>query len=148
MERIHSDPFSSRQPPALTVGRDCLPEKLKAAKHWDYPPGLRWIPRRWTSFCWGAPELVMGNQDERRVCQKTGDAGPAPIGERGSWQISRFPDAPRPWRWIPLYLAFTLKNGRHVRLGARWDDVDGYVTFPTAASRRYSGEKIEDTSTL
>jgi hypothetical protein len=119
-----------------------LPPNLRGKDHWDWPWPFKYIPRGWTAFKWGKPKMIWGNQEEVRA----GDA-PAPIGEPKSWQVSRFPDAPGPLKYLPLYLAFTLKNGRHVRLGARWDDVDDYVQFPTVASRVYKGGDSQDTST-
>lgn len=114
------------------MSKRCLPPKLKNAKHWDYPKGLKWIPRSWTSYCFGrkAPRLIAGNQKSQRVSEdfkKGFQRGPAPIGEAGSFQIS----------WPP-YLAFTTKGGRHFHIGARWDDVDGYYSFPSIMVKRFS----------
>jgi hypothetical protein len=98
--------------------------------HGDWPFILRWIPRRLTAFDWGAPKQVAGNQ------KNATDAGfPKPIGEPGTYQVSVFPYAPWWAKPIAWYLAFTLKNGRHFRLGARWDDVDAYTQWPSIASR-------------
>ncbi len=118
-----------------------LPVHLRGMYHWDYPPGLRWVPRGWTAFDWGKPVMVAGNQKEKRA------GAPAPIGERGSWQLSRFPGAPRPLRWFPIYFAVTTGKGWHFRIGARYDDVDDYTQFPTIARRWYSGDPGQDTST-
>lgn len=122
-----------------------LPKNLKGKLHWDWPWPFSKIPRAWTAFKWGVPKKIWGNQNETRK-SKEGE-GPAPIGEKGSWQVSRFPDSPSALKFLPLYLAFTTKTGRHFRVGARWDDVDNYVQFPTIASRVYSGSAVEDTST-
>jgi hypothetical protein len=124
-----------------------LPPKLQGTKHWDWPWPFSKVPRAWTSFDWGVPVKVAGNQTEVRKDQKKQIYGPAPIGEAGSWQVSRFPGAPGILKYIPMYLAFTLPGGRHVRIGARWDDVDSYVTVPTVASRKYSGDPNENTGT-
>lgn len=125
-----------------------LPEKLRGTKHWDFPPGLRWIPRAWTSYQWGKPKMLLGNQKEVRK-----DA-PAPIGEANSWQLSFYPAAP--W-WAKLtglafYAAYSGGRGedgkfRHYRIGCRWDDVDSYSTILSVASRKYTGENSQDTST-
>lgn len=123
-----------------------LPPNLRGTTHWDYPKPLRWVPRGWTSFKWGAPGMLAGNQRAIRV-SPSGDTGPAPIGESGSFQVSRFPGAPGLLKYLPLYVAFTLPGGRHVRLGARWDNVDEYTTFPTFASRKFTGGDAQDTST-
>lgn len=114
-----------------------LPLHLRGTTHADFPWGLRWIPRAWTSYAWGSPTILWGNvpRDEY-VLSPDGYWSPKPITSPGTWQISLFPAAPAPLRWLPLYLAFTTAGGRHFRIGARWDDVDNYVTFPTIATKR------------
>ncbi len=57
---------------------------------------------------------------------------PYPITAPGTWQISRFPRGP----WFAWYLAFTTRAGTHLRIGARWDNTDNYVEFPTIAMKR------------
>lgn len=57
---------------------------------------------------------------------------PKPITQPGSWQFSYFPLGP----WFAWYFAFTTKGGIHFRIGARWDDVDDYVEFPSIAIKR------------
>ncbi len=123
--------------------------------HWDYPKWLSWIPRGWTAFKWGLPKQVLGNQKDVKLIpagyQGKTEAGveiiidawpPKPIGEPGSWQLSRFPDGP----WFAWYFACTMKSGWHFRIGARWDDVDNYVQFPTVARRKYKDGDLQDTS--
>lgn len=131
-----------------------LPPHLRETKHWDYPKWFRWIPRAWTSFDWGAPKKILGNQEEKRLHSGSGGWAPAPIGEANSWQLSYYPDAP--W-WakvtgLALYMAYSGRRGedgkfRHFRVGSRWDDVDSYTTILSAASRKYSGGDEQDTST-
>lgn len=123
-----------------------LPKHLQGTKHWDWPRVLQWVPRGWTSFDWGQPKIMAGSQKSSR------SGAPLPIGEAGSWQISRFPNAPKPLCWLPLYFAWstkTAKDGKftHVRLGARYDDVDDYTTLPVIARRRYTGSDSQNTST-
>ena len=120
------------------MSKEVLPENLKGADHRDYPKFLRWIPRSWTSFNWGVPVKMAGNQKRVRIDGKLQTEGPSPVGEWGSWQISKFPNAPWFAKYIPAYLAFTTKKGFHFRIGARWDDVDGYTTIPTIAVKRYN----------
>lgn len=120
-----------------------LPENLRGKKHWDWPWPFSKISRGATAFNWGMPKLVRGSQKGVVVDGAEPAPHPKPIGEPGSWQLSRFPLGP----WYAWYFAFTLKNGRHFRVGARWDDVDGYVQFPTLAWRRYTGGDGQDTST-
>lgn len=107
-----------------------LPRHLQGRRHWDYPWPFHLIPRGWTTFNWGKPEMMIGNQRARE------NGGPKPIGEYGSFQISRYPDLPLPFSWFPVYVAFTTREGLHFRLGARWDDVDGYTQFPSVAIKR------------
>lgn len=118
-----------------------LPPNLRGKLHWDWPWPFSKIPRGWTAWDWGKPRMVAGNQ-----LRESADA-PAPIGEPGTWQVSRFPDAPwwaKPFAW---YVSATLKSGRHFRAGARWDDVDDYTQFPTFATRVYPPDGERDTST-
>jgi hypothetical protein len=104
---------------------------VRSKRHADYPWGLRWIPRGWTAFKWGAPRQVLGNQKHGTLASYPG-WDPKPIGEPGTWQLSRFPDGP----WYAWYFAFTTKGGTHFRIGARWDDVDSYTEFPSIAIKR------------
>ncbi len=105
-----------------------LPPNLAPRPHDDYMiPGLALIPRGWNTFDWGHPDLIIGNQKNFQ------DGSPKPIGERGSFQLSSYPQLPVPFCWVPIYFAFTLPNGVHFRLGARWDDVDAYVVAPSIA---------------
>ncbi len=108
--------------------KSALPEHLRDRPHEDYPWGLRWIPRAWTAFKWGAPWMVAGTQrcGFNNVVK--------PIGPPGTWQISKFYDSP--FKSIPIYFAFTTKRGIHFRIGARWDDVDSYVEWPSIAIKR------------
>lgn len=117
-------------------GRAALPAHLRDRLHWDYIWPLKLIPRWATTYSWGVPKMVLGNQTLVRKQRGNGPKGPGPIGEPGSWQISRYPDTSWYMYWIPIYFAFTNKAGLHARIGARWDDVDGYVTFPAPAIRR------------
>lgn len=154
------------------MSRDVLPDNLKDRRHDDYAfwP-LTLIPRAWTSFGWGVPELAWGNQTRMRKT-KDGIIGPAPIGERGSWQISFFPEAPlwvimiAPlllvgalllclaswwflllWLVVPFcpawYFAYSFKDGHQWRSGSRWDDVDNYVAWPDLPTMRVYEEEGE-----
>ena len=97
----------------------CLPEHIAKGLHTDYLWPFSLIPRRWTSFCWRQPpQKLLGNQELTRF-DKFDEEAPKPIPKPGQWQIS----------W-PLYFAFTTKSGWSFRIGARWDDVDFYYTFP------------------
>lgn len=108
-----------------------LPENLRGKRHTDYPWGLRWIPREWTAFDWGVPRLVYGGTNSWAPTGSIPMQAPKPINPPGGWQLSRFEDGP----WFAWYFAFTTKKGIHYRIGARWDDVDNYVEFPTIARK-------------
>lgn len=119
-------------------------------KHNDWPWPFSLIPRRWTAFKWGVPLLVKGKNISPRDLVFVPDAraiAPKPITSPGSWQLSRFPDGPR-WAWYFAWSGRRKADGRfrHFRIGARWDDVDGYVQFPSVATRRFTGGNEQDTS--
>lgn len=137
-----------------------LPAHLKGTLHWDWPWPLSKIPRAWTSFKWGAPECIADSllsADMVRVphSERRGDEfAPKPITSPGTWQFSYYPEAP--W-WAKLtglafYVAWSGERKadgkfRHFRLGARWDNVDDYVTILAIATRRFTGGDEQDTST-
>lgn len=119
-----------------------LPEHLRGKRHNDFPWPLKWVPRGWTAFKWGKPRLVSGyvnpwhHAEQDDLVQAFGDGPhPKPITSPGTWQLSRFPGGPW-WAW---YFAFTTRGGTHFRIGARWDDVDGYVEWPSVAVKRRVG---------
>ena len=105
--------------------KSALPPHLRNRPHEDFPWPFSYIPRAWTAFSWGEPKKICGNQRPYGGVMK-------PIGPRGTWQISRFPDGP----WFALYAAFTTNGGVHYRIGARYDDVDNYVEWPSLARKR------------
>lgn len=101
----------------------CLPQHLVGKKHDDWIWPLRWVPRSWTSFCGKPPDKLLGNQIEVATeIEGVVYVYPKPIPPPGQWQIS-----------YPPYIAATLKNRWHFRLGARWNDAPGeaYYTFPS-----------------
>jgi len=122
-------------------GNDLLPEALKNKNHSDYSWPFSLIPRWVTTYNWGIPQQIGGNQTLKRQDKNTGKWGPGPIGEPDTWQVSRFPDAPKGFNDMPLYFAMTTKEGLHIRIGARWDDIDSYVTFPSITIRIPSAYK-------
>ncbi len=141
-----------------------LPPHLRETLHWDWPWPFSRIPRGWTAFNWGPPVLIAGTAmcalnrgDESDHRASDHSCRPSPISPAGTWQISRFPRAPW-WAWPAVYISWSGKKGkdgkfRNVRMGPRWDNVDGYTNwtgsvFPfLISSRRYSGEDGQDTST-
>ena len=100
--------FSQLSPAEKAVMLDRVPV-LKSA-HTDWPKPLSWVPR--TATTWTQPSgriwpILAGNT--------TADK---PIPDRGRWFVKRG------------YMAWTTEDGWHIRFGFRWDDVDGYITFP------------------
>jgi hypothetical protein len=127
-----------------------LPENLKGKKHWDWPWPFSRIPRAWTSFDWGPPKLLLRHGLTKEDFQ---EGIPKPINGPGGVQVSYFPGAPwwaKPFAW---YVAYSLPQGKdgkfhHLRLGARYDNVDKYTTFPTfPTTRKYTGNDSQNTST-
>lgn len=127
-------------------------------RHTDWPWPFSLIPRRRTAFGWGKPEMVKGNlrpQDFIYTHQLSWTDplayrhifAPKPITSPGTWQLSHFPEGP----WFAWYFAWSGKRKvdgmfRHFRIGARWDDVDGYVNWPSIATRRYTGDDTQRTN--
>lgn len=133
-------------------GNQVLPENLKGQKHNDWPWPFKQIPRAWTAFDLGPPKQILGNQKQMdaRVDKKSCKIVPAPIGLPNSWQISRYPKAPKPFCWLPLYFAWSGKRGSdgkypHFRIGARFDNIDSYAQFPSIAFRKYTGSDKQKT---
>ena len=113
--------FASLQLILNLSSKKCLPEHIRTGRHTDYIPGFRWIPRSWTSFCWLIPPVKMaGSQKNFQVYLKNRFVALPPVPPPGKWQLS----------W-PLYFAFTTKGKLSFRIGARWDDVDFYFSYPT-----------------
>lgn len=124
-----------------------LPPGLRGKKHTDWPWPFSLIPRGATAFKWGKPKKLFGNQPLEGGI-------PKPIGQEKTWQVSYYPKAPL---WAKLtgfayYAAYSGKKGkdgmfRHFRLGTRFDDVDNYATIFSVATRKFTGDDSQDTST-
>lgn len=120
--------------------------------HTDYPWPFSLIPRRWTAFQWGRPQLVAGHmsnwwESASNFSHVLGlPPAPKPISSPITWQLSRFPAGPW-WAWYFAWSGKRKADGKflHFRLGARWDDVDSYVQFPSIALRRYTGDDSQNT---
>ena len=104
------------------------------ARHDDYPVGLRWVPRTWTSFPLGAiPHLRYGNQrywhNPLAGTDWWGDNldssqwGPKPIPRPGEWCLMIVPTLVFGITWRLPCFSITTKNGWHFRIGlARFSD--------------------------
>lgn len=103
------------------MSKGCLPKHIREGKHTDYWWPFNNLPRSWTSFCWmQPPSKLAGNQPQREYPTFAYMLACKPTPDPGEWQLS----------W-PLYFAFTTKRKLSFRIGARWDDVDFYYTFPS-----------------
>lgn len=114
------------------VGEHCLPENLKGKTHNDYPPGLRWIKRGWTSACFAEPPVMIAGTQKSVSMAKDGTVGPSSLPERGALQFSVIKmKKTGPLSWWPMgYFAITFKGGLHVRISsARWDENDHYYSL-------------------
>lgn len=101
--------------------RECLPAALEWELHNDYPSSLRWIPRQTTSWCMAGPPVVVFG-DQRR--------GPLPVPPPGDVQLS-FVRVRRDLPFFLPYFAATTEGKWHFRIGARWNPLEGYYTFPS-----------------
>ena len=132
-----------------------LPPNLRGRLHTDWPFPFSKIPRGWTAFRWGRPRLVLGRIAATDFVGASPWMAPKPITSPRTWQVSYYQEAP--W-WakisgLTLYIAWSGKRKtdgkfRHFRIGTRWDDSDGgYCTIFSIATRRYTGDNSQDTST-
>jgi hypothetical protein len=103
----------SQLSPAEQIGMLEMAPILRT-NHTDWPKPLEWVPR--TATTWTLPDtwpILAGNTSDLK-----------PIPDRGKWYVKRG------------YLAFTTEQGIHGRLGFRFDDIDQYVTFPSATLKK------------
>lgn len=128
--------------------KECLPERIRVGIHTDYTIAVtQRIPRNVTSFCLcdvAAPQALISSNGTVFVCPfKPGstnvrtysEGSPMPIPVPGEWHVAVMKireDIP----WYVPYVTFTTNQGWHFRLGIRWDDVDNYYVFPSAAWHR------------
>lgn len=124
--------------------KSALPNHLKNRRHDDWLWPFSYIPRAWTSFNWGKPKLLIGNIDSFTP--------PKPITDPNTWQLSYYPNAPLWAKFIAWYIAYSFPRNkktnkfRQFRLGARWDNVDNYINWPTFPTlRQYTGDDSQNT---
>ena len=108
--------------------KECLPPHLQDKLHNDWPWPFNKISRNTTSFCGEPPTLVEGDTLK-----------PIPRPGQFTRQIANLhPDTPA---WVPrTYYAITYANGIHVRIGTRFDDIDGYYTYPSFTVKKPYGD--------
>ncbi|MBL8029627.1 MAG: hypothetical protein JNN11_00015 [Candidatus Doudnabacteria bacterium] len=122
----------------ITGSKACLPEHLHHKTHtdWEFKKQTPWHTNVICDH--GPPLQVWGNQDYWSVAENK-RIGPKPIPRPGEWQLSRktFPTHKGPRDLY--YFAFTVHifgEWYHFRVAEfRWDDVDGYYIFFSAASK-------------
>ena len=135
-----------------------LPDNLKNRNHDDWPWPFSLISRSATAFDWGRPTLVVGVGLNRWAdfvfTEASWERGkvPKPITTPNSLQVSYYPSAPWYWKWAAWYIAYSFprnnlnKKFHQFRLGARWDNVDNYVNWPTFPTlRAYTGDDSQNT---
>lgn len=104
---------------------------LPTGKHTDWPWPFNQIERSSNAVVAPPPERLCGNTTLIPAFDDHGlpvlDANgvqvmaPKPIPNRGEWHLATGVDGK-----TPGYFAMTTSFGMHVRIGDRWDNVDGY----------------------
>lgn len=89
--------------------------KVLQTNHADWPEALRWIPRTVTTWVGLPPVIIDGNTQD-----------PKPIPDRGKWYVARG------------FFTMTTEDGIHIRFGFRYDDVDGYYSFPSFTVKKFA----------
>jgi hypothetical protein len=103
----------------------------RAHSDWIWP--LRYVPRRWTIVCGNPPEKTLGTTP-LRAAQFHGlqFRYPQPIPPRGYWHFTAW----------PIYFGMSTRSGWHFRIGVRYDDIDGYYTWPSLTIKRLNPDKL------
>lgn len=119
---------------------DYLPDIL-TKNHSDYPPGLRRIKRKKTSWLGLPPKKWFGSATVFRVWyfyagELLHRTDPTIVGDGQNYLMYEHP-LPIPadgqwWFGWPFYFAITTKGGTHFRIGFRWDDIDCYYSISIA----------------
>ena len=118
--------------PSVRHGMSCLPASLQGKLHDDWWRILEAIPRHYNVGCGMPPPVVLLGQPDIRSWK--GEAKPVPLPGIVQIQGQYIPTG----LWNVWLLNFTMTTNRnmHFRRGMfRWDDVDGYMTVPSAAFR-------------
>ena len=78
--------------------------------------------------------MLLGNEKSYGVARE-GKSGPSAVPARGEWQFSLV-QVRAHWPFFLPYVAVTLDNGWHARLGCRWDELDAYYSFPSVTIKK------------
>ena len=99
-----------------------------SGRHDDWPWPLSSVPRRWTAVSGNPPRKTFGTTPLTRA-EFNGRQFryPKPIPPAGRWHFTIW----------PLYFGMTTHSGWHFRLGVRYDDIDGYYSWPSVTLKRY-----------
>src|SRR5215471_6690100 len=118
------DPFQSKQLIHMRQGSG-------AHSDWIWP--LRYVPRRWTIVCGNPPQKTLGTTP-LRTAQFHGlqFRYPQPIPPPGYWHFTTW----------PIYFGISTRSGWHFRIGVRYDDIDGYYTWPSLTIKRLHPDKL------
>jgi hypothetical protein len=118
------DPFQSTR-------RIHLRQGSRMHSDWIWP--LRYVPRRWTIVCGDPPQKTLGTTPLRTV-QFHGlpFRYPQPIPPPGHWHFTTW----------PIYFGMSTRSGWHFRIGVRYDDIDGYYTWPSLTIKRLNPNKL------
>jgi hypothetical protein len=112
------DPFQMKRPVRIGQG---------SGTHSDWIWPFRYVPRRWTILCGNPPQKALGTTP-LRTAQFHGlqVRYPQPIPPPGHWHFTTW----------PIYFGMSTRSGWHFRIGVRYDDIDGYYTWPSFTLKR------------
>jgi hypothetical protein len=111
-------PFQSKRPVRV---------RQASGTHSDWIWPLRAVPRRWTVLCGTPPYKTLGTTP-LRTAQFHGlqFRYPQPIPPPGHWHFTTW----------PIYFGLSTRSGWHFRIAVRYDDIDGYYTWPSLTIKR------------
>lgn len=115
-------------------GAHCLPESVRWKDHDDYYFGfLQHIPRRATCFCGVPPPTQRGGNQDYWGVDDEGRSYPMPIPRPGEFQHSvvEIKDMNTVLHYYAINLprSWLLPHGLHLRIGWRYDNIDGFYTW-------------------
>jgi hypothetical protein len=118
------DPFQSKRPMQVR-------QVPRTHSDWIWP--LQYVPRRWTIVCGNPPQKTFGTTPLRRMQFHGAQfAYPQPIPPPGHWHFTTW----------PIYFGMSTRSGWHFRIGVRYDDIDGYYTWPSLTIKRLNPNKV------
>ena len=93
---------------------------------WIWP--LRFVPRSWTAIHGAPPHKSLGTTPLEDV-EFNGAMFryPPPIPPPGCWHLTTWPP----------YIGISTRSGWHLRIGFRYDDIDGYYSWPSFTLKKF-----------